>query len=290
MRTQLVIATIAGLILFGITTVEADHVDGHIDPDTLKSSYTYSIVERLPSGYNMPPEYNKVIQDGIQDGLNSWQDIDEFYYTYDSSNADILVILEVAEPTQEGTFHFGQTNYVNCITNDKIQCEITVYIDVNLNGKQTLLSYETIKIVAAHEFGHSLGLPHHTDRDHLMFGYDAKTAYKITGIKPPNLTLLTHNQNILQYYDIANWFHINQTMTEWHNNETLICNYYNIHGTENGICYTNTTYDFMQHHTTQQFLEYIKDEIQQNEEIWHQMAVVVDIIHRLSVELYNMIK
>lgn len=292
MKQELTVLAVTGLVVFGITSAYADHVDGHIDPDTLKSSYTYSIVEQLPSGYNTPPEYNKVIQDGIQDGLNSWEDIDEFYYTYDSSNADILVILKVHEPVYIGSFYHGEGTS-DCITNNKIQCQIIIYVDVNFDGKQTLQSYESIKRTTAHEFGHNLGLPHHTDKDHIMFSEIAEAAYtyNVVGINTPNLTLLT-SPDIQRYYNTPNWIHINQTtLNHPSTNKEQICNFYEIHKIDKqGICYYhNSPDDPIQHHTTQQFLEYIKDYIQHEEERWH-MALIVDIIHRLSVELYNMIK
>lgn len=78
---------------------------------------------------------------------------------------------------------------VDCLTNGA-EIDITLY-DYDCRNARVPYTPEYIRLVMAHEFGHIIGLGHHTNKTHLMYGFEDESAldpFPTLGYAIPDIT------------------------------------------------------------------------------------------------------
>lgn len=162
-------------------------VCGYWYDNRLKSEYTFTIID-LPNHIESPPDYNNVVMTGVRAGLESWGDINQvnFRPINDRLTADIII------QQGEGKGIVLANTEPGCLFNND-QCTIQLFTlhDIDKRLENAYISEEIIKWLIAHEFGHLIGLPHHTDLNSIMYTATEQTFdmtdYEIYGIDVPNM-------------------------------------------------------------------------------------------------------
>ena len=123
---------------------------------------------------------NATIQ-AIHDGFTAWSDLNpqlNFSYT---NNTDPHITVEFVDYDP----HIIGYACLDCIENPTLQVVLHSY---NCRGSTIYYTPDTIRNTVAHELGHLLGLRHHTDGTHLMFGADRQLhPYRTDGYIIPEL-------------------------------------------------------------------------------------------------------
>ena len=113
--------------------------------------------------------YTKTVMSAVRDGLNAWSKSNPDITLKRITTGTPAVIVKWHEPNDavRGNFGYG---FVNCLHH---QCKMSMILEYrDCQGGMTVLDYDIIRNVIAHEFGHNLGLDHHHSYDHLMYGSD----------------------------------------------------------------------------------------------------------------------
>ena len=127
--------------------------------NTIKHEYTYTITD-LPPDRETPENYQGIVAAGVKAGFDRWGDINDITFTYTDSKikADITIQQQVGN----GRGEYGNAK-VGCLF-ESTQCTIQLFTawDKPFSNTENLLNKHAIEYVTAHEFGHLIGLPHHT--------------------------------------------------------------------------------------------------------------------------------
>ncbi|MXY38141.1 MAG: matrixin family metalloprotease [Cenarchaeum sp. SB0664_bin_35] len=140
---------------------------------------TYGSNEFLMRVYT--DNYDDTMQ-ATRDGFAAWSDLNpqlEFVYV----DHDPLVWIDWVEYTPE---YVGVT-CIWCLYTER-SMEVVLY-GYNCRGDRINLAPDYVRNIIAHEFGHMLGLEHHTDQEHLMYGPEYQVdPYETHGyVVPTNL-------------------------------------------------------------------------------------------------------
>lgn len=243
----------------------------YMNANTLKHEYTYFITDMAKNSYQ---QYT--VAEGVVAGLNQWSNINDIIFTQTNSilEANIVIQQQIGDGTQFGNAHVG------CLFEHE-QCTIQIFTDLNIHGQQTLVSKQSIEFTIAHEFGHLIGLPHHTDASHLMntqHANNVRTYYETQNINVPQLTELTYEQRLLGY----EWDEDEQRPLGYEWDEALTPIHENIE-TET-IDHTNIT-KIIEHETTTKFIELIQTIISNEQNI--STNFWLELIQELSKKVWE---
>lgn len=121
----------------------------------------------------------------IHEGFEVWTELNpefEFART-DEPNPFIWINLDEYQHT-----HVGLA-CVDCLTNGA-EIDITLY-DYDCRNARVPYTTEYVRLVMAHEFGHIIGLGHHTNKTHLMYGFGdeySQDPFPTLGYSIPDIT------------------------------------------------------------------------------------------------------
>ena len=244
-----------------ITSIEHRH-DRHHEciceywyTTALKDEYTYTVLD-IPRDRELPPNYTEKILTGTKAGFDRWGDLNDidFRYTDSRLEANIIIQPQIGDGKQYGNVVIG------CLFENN-QCTIQLFPDANVGNQQTLVNSLSIEWTIAHEFGHLIGLPHHIDPNNIMntiHAKDVRTYYEVGGINVPDMVEPTYEQRLL----------------ENENNNTYTTGNINID-------------EIMNHETTKEFIEYMKQTILQNTPQADRVAVWFNVSGNIFEELFG---
>ena len=117
----------------------------------------------------------------IHDGFSAWSDLNS-YFIFRYVEADPLVWIDFVDYEPE---YIGLA-CVWCLENEPLM-EIILY-SYDCKGGRIYYEPDYIRNTVAHELGHILGLDHHTDRTHLMYGPEYQVdPYETYGYVVPDM-------------------------------------------------------------------------------------------------------
>ena len=132
------------------------------EPTSASPIITYGFEESTLAGF--PDWYVERIATGTEFGFDAWSELNGGFdfAPADGGEPDILVGFVPYSPD-----HVGLA-CIDCL-DDNPYIEVVLY-SYDCNGDPIWYDYEVIRNTVAHEFGHIIGLEHHVDPDHLMWG------------------------------------------------------------------------------------------------------------------------
>lgn len=169
-------------------------------------TYSFASLSTMGTYYSYTAEFIAAYQEVIHDAFDQWSyyaDI-EFVFTYDTSNADIVIGWDTIDGA-DGTL--GECAYSYYSDGSMAWAEIRFdtaesWALTNETATYDLVSFEA---VALHEIGHALGLSHTSNSDSIMYAYYGGslelTSDDISGIQA--LYGVAEGQGDTKYYFLA---------------------------------------------------------------------------------------
>ena len=156
-------------------------------PPTKKSNLTCVTYgyEQSPKSWFMESgistSHAKMVSDAVQYGFDAWSKLNPNMY-FEEVDSNPTITIRWTEFTWE---HVGFA-CLDCIGDDAYIAVVTHKPDCR--GDPVVFGMEMMRNTVAHEFGHNIGLEHHRDETHLMYGTkDVQHPYETLGYAIPKL-------------------------------------------------------------------------------------------------------
>ncbi len=110
-------------------------------------------------------QYKEVVISGVEEGFEAWEQENE---ALDFERSDGSADINIRWETEPALDHVGLAE-----STGRNRGTITIHLgDYDCNGRYVQWGKDAIAETTMHEIGHMLGLEHHSDEGHLMYGDD----------------------------------------------------------------------------------------------------------------------
>lgn len=147
--------------------------DGHGDV----TIYRYAVSGASLAYETVYPGYTHVVDNAITSALSSWEKVNPgigFVRVDHPADADFMIEVDDSGKWRVSEYEHiaGFAQRVGCLPDGTKPCKMWVYVEGVGDGSYVRLAgHQILSDTVAHELGHLLGFPHHTERTHIMNVY-----------------------------------------------------------------------------------------------------------------------